>query len=176
MEHSGVSGGIRRFDGTGYEVWSTLMDVVLTAKKIGHVLKTDRPQEDANGKIWDNDDHTARATILLALEYDLVKLVLPCSTAKDVWNRLKDVHSQQSESCKMILYQQFYSIMMEPGAKVSTYVADTELIVRKMKDAGIDITDDNLASKIVSGLTPDYKNFMSSWMSTPEKDRTVKLC
>lgn len=55
---------------------------------------------------------------------------------------------------------------------VSTYVADMELIVKKLRDIGVSIDDDTFIGKIVSGLTPDFRHFMSNWMGTPEKERT----
>lgn len=101
----------------------------------------------------------------------MVKLVLACSTAKEVWTRLKEVHSQNSETCKMLVQQEFYNIKMQPGAKVSSYVAEVELLAKKLRDIGVLLGDDELISKIVSGLTADFKNFMSTWLATSREDR-----
>lgn len=103
----GLATGIKKFDGTGFEVWSTLMEAVLTAKKINYVLESDETSEGATTKKFKEDDQQARATLLLSLDPKIVMLVLSCNTAKQVWSRLKEVHSQQTVSCKMMLYQEF---------------------------------------------------------------------
>lgn len=166
--------GIKKFDGTRFEVWTTLMEAVLTARKLKYVLDSDMDSRGDETKInkFKADDEQARATLLLSLDTKMVVLVLTCKTAKEIWNRLKEVHSQQSVSCKMMLYQQFYNIKMQPEMAISTYVAETELIVRKLHDVGVILDDDTLIGKIVSGLTPDFRHFMTNWMGTPEKERT----
>lgn len=167
-----LSSGIRKFDGQGYEVWSTLMESVLSVKKVKHVLTQAPPTDDNLRKLWDSNDETAKAIILLSLNEEMVSLVLACPDAKSVWNRLREVHAQRSESCKMNLEHEFYSLTMQPGQKVSSYVAAIELVARKLRDVGVAKTSDTLISKIVSGLSPEFQHFRSVWMGTPEAQRT----
>lgn len=108
-----LASGIAKFNGQEFEVWSTLTEAVLTAKNLSHVLRGARPMigkdEDSKAVLqWENDERSARALILLALEPAMVKLVLSCATPKEIWDRLKAVHSQTSESCKMMLQKEFY--------------------------------------------------------------------
>jgi hypothetical protein len=176
----GLATGVKKFDGTGYEVWSTLMEAVLTAKRIKFVLDETEPTADPKSegaadeprKRWANANEQAKALILMSLSDEMVSLVISCATAKDIWNRLKQVHSERSESSKMMLLQEFYSIKMQLGSKVSSYVAATELIAKKLRDVGTSIDDETLIGKIISGLTPDFKHFASSWMSIPPDQRT----
>lgn len=81
--------GIEKFDGTEYEVWSTLMEAVLTAKNIWYVVSRRKIESD---KTWTEDNRSARVYILLALDHEMIKLVISCETASDIWNRLKAVH------------------------------------------------------------------------------------
>jgi len=171
-EMDSMMSGIKKFDGTEFEVWSTLMEAVLTAKGISYVLEECKTESEASRARYDADSKQARALILISLSEDMVKLVLACPTASEVWNRLKDCHSQRSESCKMLLYQEFYGAVMDPGTKISAYVAKVELIARKLRDVGVPMDDDTLISKIVSGLPAEYKHFMSTWMSTPTNERS----
>lgn len=165
------SAGIKKFEGTQFEVWSTLIEAVMTARGIKYVLDGTKPEQDSTAK-WDKDHQTAKALILLSLDESMVRLVLSCSTAKEVWSRLSEVHSQKSESCRMMLLQEFYNIKMQPGSKVCDYVSQTELIVKKLRDIGVRIDDETLIGKVVSGLSLDYKHFMTNWMGTPAVDRT----
>lgn len=167
-----LAAGIKKFDGTQYEVWSTLMRAVLTAKNLDSHIDSDiKPNDSKELGDWSKKNQLAKAMILLTLSEDIVKLVLACSSAGQVWQRLKEIHAQDSEACRMLVQQEFYNIRMKPGSKVSTYVAEVELIAKKLRDIGVDLKDEELISKIVSGLTMDFKNFMTNWMATPKDER-----
>jgi hypothetical protein len=162
--------GIKKFDGTEFDVWSTLQEVYLRAKNIWYVI--DEPKPEAADTKWENANRQAKMALLWSLEHEIVKLVISCDTARDIWNRLKAVHAQKSESCRMILYQEFYACNMEPGQRVSDYVAKVEFIGKKLRNSGATIDDETLISKVVTGLSQDYKHFMTAWMSTAVEDRT----
>lgn len=168
----GLTSSIKKFDGTGYEVWATLIEAVLTARKVNHVIASEMPGDEKAREVFLESDQQTRATLLLSLDPKVVALVLSCTTAKEIWDRIEEVHAQKSVSCKMMLYQEFYSLKMQQGTSVSTYVADSELIARKLRDIGVTIDDDTLIGKIVSGLTPDFRHFISAWMGMPEHQRT----
>lgn len=164
--------GMKQFDGTGYEVYSARILAVLSVKKVKYVLTATKPEEEGPKKQWEKDNELAKATILLSLSDEMVRLVFACETAKSAWNRLQEVYAQHSESSKMNLEHEFYSTVMQPGQKVSTYVAEIELIAKKLRDAGVAKDDSTLISKIVSGLQPEFQHFRSMWMGTSEAERT----
>lgn len=166
------STGIKKFDGTEWEVFGTLMEALLTAKNLKHVLNSKRPSDQAEAEKWDKDNNSAKSLLLLSLEPDVVKLVLSCTTAKDIWDRLKEVHSKNSDACQLLLMEQFFATKLRPGQKVSAYVAECELIVKRLKDIGEPISDTLFISKIVSGLGQDFRQFKSIWMSTAKSERT----
>lgn len=169
-----LTSGIKKFDGTEFEVWSFLMEGVLDSKGLWYVMdqmKSELTTDDAKTK-WDKADRSARTMIMLSLEHDMVKAVMTCATARQMWNKLKTIHSQKSESCKMVLWKEYYDCKMEPGTKVSDYVTKIEFIAMKLRNIGEEVTDNNLISKIVSGLSSDYKHFMSNWLATPAVERT----
>lgn len=78
----------------------------------------------------------------------MIKLVISCEIPREVWDRLKAVHSQRSESCRMVLYQEFYASNMEPGQRISDYVAKVEFIARKLRNVGAALDDETLISKM----------------------------
>lgn len=165
-----MTSGIKKFDGTEFDVWSTLQEVYLTAKGIWYVIDQEKPE--GEDRKWDHDNKQAKMALLWSLEHEVVKLVISCDTARDIWNRLKSVHAQKSESCRMILYQEFYASSMEPGQRVSDYVAKVEFIAKKLRNSGASLNEETLISKVVTGLSQEYKHFMTSWMGTPAAERT----
>lgn len=167
--------GIKKFDGTEFEVWSTLMDAVLTARNLRQILDEEPPTADkqAELKVFNEKDRTARALILLALDAEIVKLVLTCTTAKQIWTRLRDVHSQKSDACMWVLMDQFFLLKMEAGQKVSEYVSKVEFTAQRLRDSGGKLDDTYLMGKIISGLTCEFRNFKSAWINVPNVDRTT---
>jgi len=172
----GMTSGVKKFDGTEFEVWSVLMEGVLESRGIWYVIETPRDAVAESKSIskWDKDDRSARTTILLALEHDMVKAVMTSKTAAQMWKKLETIHSQRSESCKMVLWKEYYDTKMSPGAKVSEYVTKMEFLAMKLRNIGEELSDDSLISKIVSGLSSDYKHFMSNWLATSKSDRTFE--
>lgn len=71
----------------------------------------------------------------------------------------------------MILYKEFYDARKELGSKVSEYVARVDFVAKKIRNAGEAITDDTAISRIVTGLSADYRHFMSSWMGIAKNER-----
>lgn len=171
MDEKGLNSGIKRFDGTEFEVWSILMEGVLESKGYWYVMNQLKSAS-ADTTAWDKADRSARTMILLNLEHNIVKAVMTCTTASQMWNKLKTIHSQKSASSKMVLWKEFYDSKMEYGMKVSDYVTRLEFIAMKLKNIGEEVSSNNLISKIVSGLSSDYKHFMSNWLATPETERT----
>ena len=122
----------------------------------------------------DRDDQKARALILTSIEGEFVKATISCKTAKSVWDRLIDLYEEDTTANKIVLQKEFYDLQMTQGSRVMDYIAKTEYIAGQLRDMGEQISDELLISKIVSGLTSDFKHFFSSWLGTPEKDRTIK--
>lgn len=123
---------------------------------------------------YDRDDQKARALILTSIEAEFVKATISCRTAREVWERLIELYEEDTSANKIVLQKDFYDIIMSPGMSVKEYIAKTEYIAGQLKDMGQPISDELIISKIVSGLSSDFKHFFSAWMGTPESERTIK--
>lgn len=146
----------------------------MTAKELSHVLTEEEPAETAKAKAWNKCDRQTRAILLLSIEPEIAKLVLSCKTAKEVWDGLAQVHEEKSSVNKVQLQKEFYDSKMSPGTKVSTYVTHIKYLARQLEDSGEKVSEDSLTAKIVSGLTDDYRHLVSSWMGTPDNERTYE--
>lgn len=57
---------------------------------------------------------------------------------------------------------------------VSDYKSRVEYLSSQLADVGIQITQENIVGKIVSGLNRSYSSFVSSWLATDEHKQTIE--
>lgn len=147
------------------------MHAYLSGKDLEQCLTIDKSE--ANAAVWESMNRKVKSYLLNSLDTKHVKLVLGCKTAKEIWKRLEEVHTQRSVSAKIVLQTQFFDAKMQPGEKVSDYVTRVEYLNNQLHDLGEKIPDTTVVGKIVSGLTESYSNFMSSWTLVPANEQTL---
>lgn len=169
-----ISTGVHQFDGSDFTVWSALMEAVLATKGVAFALEAVKPEEaDASSyQKWLKADKEARAMLLLGLSFEIVKSVVHLKTAKEVWEKLKQLHEKKTAANLIQIQQDFYNAKKGPQESISTYASRIESIASRMKDFGEPVSDQSLNSKIVHGLPTEYKHFISSWLATSKGDQT----
>lgn len=170
----GIGTGIHQFDGSEFTVWSALFEAVLATKGVAFALEAVKPEEKDQEEYqkWVKADREARAMILLGLSFEIVKSVVHLKTAKEVWEKLKQLHEKKTAANLIQLQQDFYNAKKGPQESISTYASRIEAIASRMRDFGEPVSDQSLNSKIVHGLPTEYKHFISSWLATSKVDQT----
>lgn len=173
-----------KFDGSDFSVWKAQIEALLTARGHAGPLKSLRPRnstdaaEQAQKLVlqaeWDEHNRQARSLLLLSLDNKHAKLVLQCNTAREIWSRLISLNEQRSASNKIILQKEFFEINMGQDEVIQDYVGRAEYIYGQLKDIGVKSIDEStLVSKIVSGLSKRYLNFISNWSSVETGKETL---
>lgn len=166
----GLITGVHQFDGTEYTVWAALMEAVLATSNLNTVIEEAKPENaDAD---WSSKDKKARAILLLALSRDIVKGVVHLKTAREIWEKLRQLHERKTAANLIQIQQDFYNAKMNTGESISSYATRIESIASHMRDFGEEVSRKSLNGKIVHGLPPEYKHFMSSWIGTPDQEQT----
>lgn len=114
-----------------------------------------------------------RSWLLLALDNNIAKLVIKCKTSKEIWDRLEILHEQKSDANKVVLQKEFFDMHLMKGEDIQSYIARTESLHAKLEDIGVKLDEGTLVSKIVSGLSRKYINFMSDWSRRESKRQTL---
>ena len=60
---------------------------------------------------------------------------------------------------------------MQQGMKIREYVSKVEYVSKQLSDVGCKVDEESLIGKIISGLLPEYKQFMTGWLATDERQR-----
>lgn len=162
---------VAKLNGNDLAVWKVQMQSFLAAKDLDSVLTGVKTE--ANRATFEAADRKAKSYLLMSLDNQHVKLVLSCTSAKEIWARLSDIHEQKSSANKILLQTQFFDARMNQGEKVSDYIARVEFLASQLNDLGEPVANSTLVGKIVSGLTESYSSFMSSWLSMRPEEMTL---
>lgn len=169
-----------RFDGSDYDVWRAQMWALLESRDLAQVVigkkskitKKRRIQDKEDDKVEDKADDEdeekaekkAKSLLLLSLDRKIVRLVISCKTAAEVWDKLYGVYGQRSEIDQLVLMNRFYGLKMEPRENVSEYITRAEALKTQLEDAKVgNIDEAAIVGKIVAGLPPKFFNYMSTW-------------
>jgi hypothetical protein len=89
-DHEHISNGIQKFDGRNYAYWSDKVKTYLTALgvDIWYSVVICNPNE----KKLMSCNSKARHVILAALAPTIASKVMGCNTAKEVWDKLKNIY------------------------------------------------------------------------------------
>ena len=161
---------IPKFNGKDYAVWKIQMKSILIAKDLGSAIENEiKAEQDVNSK-----DAKARALLFASLDNKHVKLVMQCTTAKQIWDRLSEVHEQRSSGTLVALMQEFFNLRMRSDETVQDFVARTEYVAGQLSDIGSPQSESTVVGKIISGLPARFRGFRSSWMGVPIADQNLK--
>lgn len=157
------------FDGTDFAVWKAKMLALLRSMELADVVDKDKPTTDVK------KDNKVHSMLLLSLDNKHAKLVLNCKTSQEVWNKMSSIHEQKTSANKTIVMKDYYDMKMEPSERVEDYIGRVEYAANQAIDLGLQIDDESLVSKVISGLTDDYSNFVTSWMNVEESRQTKEF-
>ena len=105
------------------------MRLLLTREKVWSVVTDPKPEN--TDAAWSNKDEKAQALVGLALEDTQLIHVMQKSTAKEMWDALKDYHERASLSSKIHVVRQLVSIRMSEGGNMAEHLKSmTELRLR----------------------------------------------
>lgn len=113
-------------------------------------------------------DGLAESIIIGALMEEQAELFLECTTAKELWTKILTLHEKRSEVSVLNLYEEYFALKMEEGESVSAYVSKVSKIAAEIESQGEKLSDNIKMVRIVSSLTPRFKNFRTVWYNIKE--------
>ncbi|KAG5889576.1 hypothetical protein JTB14_007376 [Gonioctena quinquepunctata] len=111
-------------------------------------------------KDWKQKDNKVKELLVKVIEEGPISHLLTCETANQMWNKLLIVYEQKSEVSLHVLQQKFFYYKYE-GEEVSVHVSRLEDIVNRLKQAGENISNQMLITKVLMSLLTEFKYFIS---------------
>lgn len=118
-------------------------------------------------------DKAARKLIVTTVEKKPLDLLLSCTTASEMWQKLNAVYDLKSEENLSLVQKQFFELKWEVSESVAHNLSKVEQLGSKMKSLGSKVPDSMLLSRILSILPSKFYHFHSAWDSVDETKKTI---
>lgn len=166
---SSVKFDIEKFDGRiNFGLWQVQARDVLIQSGLHKVLKG-RPTpvssttgESSKSKMSDEDweelDLKAASTIRLCLAKNVLANVNGISTAKGIWEKLEELYQKKGVSNRVYLKEQFHTLRMDEGMKISDHLSVLNSIVSELEAIGVKVEEEDIALRLIWSLPSSYEH------------------
>ncbi|KAJ8980835.1 hypothetical protein NQ317_018415 [Molorchus minor] len=87
---------------------------------------------------WDEKDAQTQAFLMRGLELKQLKYLSDCTTAAQMWSRLKTVHAEKSD--QSVHLDRFINCKMEDDENMTDYIAKVTSLTQRLKDMDMEQT------------------------------------
>lgn len=151
-----------------YDTWIIQVEALLRKnKRWNQVLgKVTKPAVDLTNvetiqaaEKWEDEDQEAKSDLILTMSPSELKHIKHCTTANEVWLKLKQVHQSSGPARKATLLKQLIMSKMQEGQDVREHLTHFMDAVDKLLDMGVEIHKDLLTIMMLYSLHKTYENF-----------------
>lgn len=163
-------GSVVKLDDTNYERWKLQITLLLqsaelwplvTGRELRHATDVDKQAE------WDKKDIEARAILITTLGDLQTTHIYNCLTAKQVYDKLRDVNSDTSTLNKQQTQTKFLTYKIAPGANIVHAYQELQRLGRSLNLMGVATDDSTIVTMIVSALPDEFIPFKKAWIRSP---------
>jgi hypothetical protein len=105
----------------------------------------------------------ARSFLLFYISQKLRESVIGATTAKELWDLLKNRFNKHSDDRTATLHQQLTSASQRPGERMAEYLSRLEGIVRELKESCNEkVSDGMLVGILLNGVSPVYNETIAA--------------
>ncbi len=123
---------------------------------------------------WIKKDSQAMHLLCQDVEEKILKCIMSYRTLEAIWNKLKEVHDQQSHESIHHVQQWFFDNTMEEGESIVSFLGNFEEARNELTNLGNNIfTDDIAMAKVLNQLLTCYETFLSSWDNVLNVEQTI---
>ena len=177
MDDVGTSTKIEKLHDSNFHAWKQKIVLVLALKDLDDFIESDPPADSEQLAKWMKSDRKARAIIGLSLSDEHLEHVRDVETTKQMWNAILDVFERHTLLNKLTARRKFYTVSMEHGEKVLTYLNRVKQLAATLKSMGVEIDDQELAMAALNGLPSAYESLIVALdaVGNDEKSFTFEL-
>lgn len=148
---------IEKLDEDNFLTWAMQVQAILVHSGLQNALKAEPAANDATAK---DKDEKAMATIMLALKPAQLMQVRHCKTAKEMWDKLKEVYQPQGPGRKVLLFKRLLQRKLEEKGNMVEHIRTFHEIVDQLQEIGVEMPDEVLVIMLLSSLPKGYDNFV----------------
>ncbi|XP_074310396.1 uncharacterized protein LOC141646388 [Silene latifolia] len=111
---------------------------------------------------WTRLDVIVKQWIYATISLDLLHTILkPGATAKEAWDRLKDIFNDNKNSRAVHLEQEFSQVHMDNYPNVSAYCQAVKMLADQLDNVGAPVSEERLVLRLIGGLSKGYDTVAS---------------
>ena len=175
MEETGSAVKIEKLNDANFHAWKRKIQLVLALRDLDQFIDEDRPATESEQKAWDRGDRKAQAIIGLSLSDDHLEHVAQANNAKDMWKAILDVFQRHTLLNKLAARRKFYTVTMEEGEKVLTYVNRVQHLASILKSMGVEIDEKEMGMAVLNGLPARYDSLIVALDALGNEDKIFTL-
>ncbi|KAM3955568.1 uncharacterized protein ACR2FA_010514 [Aphomia sociella] len=166
---------LKKFGGEGYRQWKFQLRCALAAKGLSEQITSNSEPEKSKDAIekWRLNDAKAMFIITASMELPQICLIETCTTAKNMFDKLDSIYENKSENSKLLLHEKYHTIKMADSESMAEFIAKVENIAQQLRDAGENISETSVVTKILGSLPEKYRVVRQAWLSLDTAKQTV---
>ncbi|PON75591.1 hypothetical protein PanWU01x14_042160 [Parasponia andersonii] len=152
-----VRADVEKFGGNiNFGLWQIQVKNLLIQSGLHKILKgreaykrRDSQKSSMSDEDLDDLDERAASMIYMCLAKIVLANVLGKMTAKDFWRKLEELYQAKGVSNRVYLKEQFHTLRMNEGTKISDHLNVLNGIVSELEAIGVKIEDEDKALRFI---------------------------
>lgn len=174
--------GIAKLNNENYDSWKLEVEFLLVREGLWkYVSPGVKPEPAADGAnaaeiaAWEEADQRARATIGLLLSRSQHGHIRNTTTAKAVWDNLKQQHEKKTLTSKVQLLKRICDLQYHEGDDIVEHLQEYEDLFEKLANAGTKLDNDLQVILVFRSLPSSFDALTTTLENRSEDDLTLEL-
>src|SRR5579872_689894 len=167
---------IKQLTGSNYPRWKLEVSTALEAESLwGHCSgSTPRPNEsqEEDFEEWERNDAQVLACILPLLDDRQYVYVNTLKTAKEIWDKLKNMHDTTAQINQEETQAKFFCYKIKDKESLVQGMEEIEKLAAALAELNVPQSDSAIISRVLTALPRKYDNFKMAWDSAAQADKT----
>ncbi len=156
-------------DVDNYNVWKIRMTAYLIHKNLYSPITTVPPTDAAELVTWKETDRKAKSLIIMNVRDHHLATVEKCTTAKDAWTVLSDMHQSKVNARKLQLRREMNNLRKEGGEPLTKYFNRAMTKWTELTSTGHDMKETDAVWSALAGLPKQYSTAIAIMESSSEE-------
>ena len=146
---------VTKLTSSNYTKWKRDMEIRLRSAGLWSIVIDPAPLGPPTDE-YTQRNFAALQDIYTACDTDQQDLILDLTTAKECWDFLQARYENKSATNINRLWNEFDSLKMTDGERMSKYVSRVKAVVRELKGIGQDVPETRWTNRLINGLPRKY--------------------
>lgn len=169
---SGAGGAIKLEGERNWNLWKFQISVLLRGMDLYGIVEGSEKKIEGKADEWKKKDAKAQTQIVMRLSEGAMTHILACQTAEEMWSKLHSVYEHKSSTSLHILQQRFFQFKFEDSMDMVTFLAKLQELKTQLKQAGEEVSEKFMVTKVLMSLPARLSHFVSAWESVDPARQT----